>query len=709
MGFFGWTASRRLTAILSLVVAFLAIGAVFALLPTSSSSPAPTSGLPASAESAKVSKLLESSPQAGTTVGILVYTHGDQKLSDSDRSAIAASATRLAKVSTVPQAVRPQFADDGRAALVTVPVSADKVKNDAGAVADKLRSAARDGLPSGVQARLTGPVGFQADITGAFAGADLRLLLVTALVVAVLLIVTYRSPILWIVPLLVVGAADGVARQLVSVLADLANVTVDASVSGIQSVLVFGAGTNYALLIVSRYREELLREQNRFVAMRRAMTHAGPAVLASGGTVTVALLLLLLGRLQGTQALGFACAIGIVVALIFGLLVLPAALVLCGRGVFWPFVPRADADSTHRSVWGRIGEGVARRPLRIAAGAVVLLGVLSAGLVGARVGLAQIDQFVGNPESVQAQRVVDDAFPAGLTASTTVLAPTSVADRVETIVRDTSGVQSVTRGPSWDGRQELDVTLTSAPQSDGAYATIRDLRSQFADQGGAAARTLVGGTDATALDVADISRGDQMLILPLIIAVVFAFLAVLLRSLVAPVVLIATVLATFAASVGASNWLFQNVLGFPAFDTSVLLFGFLFLVALGVDYNIFLTSRAREERRTRSTRDAIVAALSSTGAVITSAGILLAAVFVVLGVLPVVALAQVGTIVCLGVLLDTLVVRTILVPALVVRLGDRFWWPGRLPHEHGRHAPADAPEVPAVSGPGAASGGRPAR
>lgn len=678
MGFFGWTATRRLTAILTLVVAFLGIGAVFGLLPSSGSAPAPGSGLPASAESAKVSTLLESSPKAGTTVGIVVYSHGDGPLTDDDRAAVAASAARLAKVSTVPQAVRPQFSDNGRAAIVTVPVSSKAVSDEPGTVADRLRSAARDGLPSGLTAQLSGPVGFQADIVGAFAGADVRLLIVTALVVAVLLLVTYRSPILWIVPLLVVGAADGVARQLVSVLGDLAHVTVDASVSGIQSVLVFGAGTNYALLIVSRYREELLREPDRFVAMRRAMRHAGPAVLASGGTVTVALLLLLLGQLQGTQALGFACAIGIVTALLFGLLVLPAALVLCGRGVFWPFVPRADPEAAARpSLWGRIGERVARRPLVVAGAAVALLAVLSAGLIGARVGLAQIDQFVGNPESVQAQRIVSADFPAGLTSSTTVLAPTEAAGDVESLVAGTKGVQSVTRGPSWEGWQELDATLTAAPQTDAAFDTIRDIRSRLHDAGGAEARTLVGGSDATALDVATISQSDETLILPLIVAVVFAFLAVLLRSLVAPIVLIATVLATFAASVGASNWLFQHVLGFPAFATSVLLFGFLFLVALGVDYNIFLTSRAREERRDHTTRDAIVRALGSTGTVITSAGILLAAVFVVLGVLPVVALAQVGTIVCLGVLLDTLVVRTILVPAIVVRLGDRFWWPGR--------------------------------
>lgn len=671
--------ARRLTAWLTIVFALLGSAALFALVAAPSGDTFPASGLPGAAESAQVAELLEEGPSADATVALLVFDRDGAELSDSDLTAVAAAASRMSRLSTAPMAVRPATSDDGRAALVTVPLSRSDVENDVTAAAEELRSAADQDLPDGLRARLTGPVGFQADISNAFAGADFRLLLVTVIVVGVLLIITYRSPLLWIVPLVAVGLADGLARVIVSALGPALGFTIDPSVAGIQSVLVFGAGTNYALLLVARYREELLREPDRFTAMRSAVRGAGSAILASGGTVALSLLLLLLGSLDGTRALGFACAIGILVALVFGLLVLPAALALCGRGLFWPFVPRYDAarDHDNRSVWARIGRGVARRPRAVIAGALALLVVLGIGAVGLRIGLPQTEQILGDPESVQAQGVLEESFDAGLGAQTVVLAPTADADRAEQLISATEGVDIVTRGDSWDDLVELDVTLAGSPQSAEAFATIEELRSSFTDGGGSLPETLVGGTDATALDVRDASERDRGLILPLIIAVVFGVLAVLLRSLVAPVVLIATVLATFFASLGASNWIFQNVLGFAAFDTSVVLFGFLFLVALGVDYNIFLVTRAREERAAGlATRDAMVRALGGTGGVITSAGILLAAVFVVLGVLPVVALAQIGVIVCIGVLLDTLLVRTVVVPAVVFVLDDVFWWPG---------------------------------
>jgi RND superfamily putative drug exporter len=567
--------------------------------------------------------------------------------------------------------------------IVVVPLDQADVDEDLAGTAEHLREVARDGLPDGMRGLLTGAVGFQADTSNAFAGADFRLLLITVIVVGVLLIVTYRSPVLWIVPLLTVGIADGLARFVVAAVGDALGFTIDPSIAGIQSVLVFGAGTNYALLLVARYREELLRTPDRFAAMRTAVRGAGGAILASGGTVALSLLLLLLGSLESTRALGFACAVGIVIALAFGLLVLPAALVVFGRGLFWPFVPRAatDADATpSRGLWGRIGTAASRQPVAVVIGAVVLLGVMALGIIGFRVGLPQTEQFIGNPESAQAQDVLERSYPAGLTSPAVVLAPDAVAEEAATLIERTDGVDSVRPGDSWEGYTQLTVTLDDPPQSEGAFDTIAALRASFAKEGGSLADTLVGGADATALDVRTASEADQRLILPLIIAVVFAILAVLLRSLVAPVVLITTVLATFFASLGASTWIFQNLLGFAAFDTNVVLFGFLFLVALGVDYNIFLVTRAREERLTGvETKPAMITAVGTTGAVITSAGVLLAAVFVVLGVLPVVALAQIGVIVCIGVLLDTLVVRTVLVPAIVFLLGDRFWWPARLP------------------------------
>jgi RND superfamily putative drug exporter len=711
--------SARRTAWVSLGLAAVAVAVLFALLPSGSSDSFPPSGLPASSDAARVTALLEEFPSADSTAALVVYSRNGDELTDADREAITASAATLAEQSIAPQAVVPQFSDDGQAALVVLPLDGAEAEADIEATATGIRTDASEGLPDGLTALLTGPVGFQADITNAFAGADFRLLLVTVIVVAVLLIVTYRSPVLWIVPLAVVGLADGLARVVVTSLAEPLGITIDASIGGILSVLVFGAGTNYALLLVARYREELTRQSDRHRAMLTAVTSAGPAIAASGGTVALSLLTLLFAQLAGNRALGFACAIGVVIAILFALLVLPAALVVCGRGLFWPFVPRVaeaqasdqtapptgdapDAPGRHRAhagakqgLWMRLGRAVSRRPAVVAIVATLGIGVLALGLSGFRVGLSQTDQLIGEPESVAAQEVVDASFSAGLTGQTIVLVPDDAVEEATEIAEGVEGVDSVRAGESSEGMTRLDVSLASEPESDEAFATIEALRAAYAGASGDAAEALVGGSDATALDTNTAAAADQAFIIPLILAIVFTILALLLRSLVAPVLLIASVLATFFASLGAANVLFQNILGFPAFDSNVILFAFLFLVALGVDYNIFLVTRAREEAVGHGTREGMVRALASTGGVITSAGILLAAVFAVLGVLPVVALTQIGVIVCIGVLLDTLVVRTVLVPALVFLTGDRFWWPSHpargaapvaLPSAHARHS-----------------------
>ncbi|MFD1713301.1 MMPL family transporter [Amnibacterium flavum] len=667
----------RRSAWFTLVGSLLVIGALFAALPKEASSDAPAAGLPSSSQAAQVDALLEKFPSADQTAAILVWSRGGEQLNEADRSAITERAAALAEDSTTPQAVQPQFSEDGEAALVAVPLDAATIDDDLQGAADELRSVASEGLPDGLAAQLTGPVGFQADVSGAFAGADLRLLLVTVAVVALLLIVTYRSPVLWIVPLLVVGAADGLSRFVVTALADAFDIPVDASISGILSVLVFGAGTNYALLLVARYREELHHRQDRNESMRIAVTSAGPAILASGGTVTLSLLTLLLGELAGNRALGFACAIGVVIAMAFALIVLPAALVVCGRGLFWPFVPRPGTAAKRRGFWRGLGERVARRPVVVVTSATAAIAILCLGLGGYAVGLSQTDQLLGDPESVAAQNVIDRSFSAGLSGTTVVLAPDSAADEAVSIAESTDGVASARAGESADGLTRVDLTLDAEPESDAAFATIDRLRTAYADAAGSTAETLVGGVDATQLDFNRAATRDLGLIAPIILGIVFLVLGLLLRSLVAPVLLVASVLATFFASLGASIWIFQGLLGFPALDTNVTLYAFLFLVALGVDYNIFLTTRAREERAGHGTREGMIRALASTGAVITSAGVLLAAVFAVLGVLPVVALTQVGIIVCIGVLLDTLVVRTLVVPALVFLVGDRFWWPSR--------------------------------
>ncbi len=669
----------RRTAWLVLVGTAVAVGLLFSLLPQDKSEDFPTSGLPSSSQAAQVEKLLADVPSAKQTSAIVVWSRTGADLSAADVTAITDRAAALGEQSTAPRATTPRFSDDKRAAISVVPLEAKKATADIGKTATDIRSAASSDLPTGLTAYVTGPVGFQSDITNAFAGADLRLLLVTVIVVAVLLIVTYRSPVLWIVPLVVVGLADGLSTVVVGALAGPFGIVLDPSVSGIQSVLVFGAGTNYALLLVARYREELLRVENRNAAMLTAVRSAGPAIAASGGTVALSLLTLLFAELSGNRALGFACAIGVVVAILFALIVLPAALVVCGRGLFWPFVPRFQAglEPAREGFWTRLGRGVARRPALIVVTSIVGIGALSLGLLGASVGLSQADQLLGNPESVQAQKIVDRSFSAGLTSQTVVLAPDAAAAEAADLASAATGVEAVQPGESANGRTRLNLSLASEPGSEATFGTIAALRTGYADASGAVSESLVGGSDATALDNRTSAQADQDLIIPMILAIVFGILAILLRSLVAPVLLIVSVLATFFASLGASNAIFQNLMGFPAFNTNVVLFAFLFLVALGVDYNIFLTTRAREEAQHHGTKEGMVRALSSTGAVITSAGILIAAVFAVLGVLPVVALTQIGVIVCIGVLLDTLVVRTLVVPALVFLTGDRFWFPSR--------------------------------
>ncbi len=669
----------RRTAWLVLSATFIAVGMMFSLLPQDKSEDFPTSGLPSSSQAAQVDKLLADFPSARQTSAIVVWSRTGADLSAADVTAITDRAATLGEQSIAPRATTPRFSDDKRAAISVVPLEAQEATADIGKTATDIRASASADLPTGLTAYVTGPVGFQSDITNAFAGADLRLLLVTVIVVAVLLIVTYRSPVLWIVPLVVVGVADGLSTVVVGALAGPFGIVLDPSVAGIQSVLVFGAGTNYALLLVARYREELLRVENRNAAMLTAVRSAGPAIAASGGTVALSLFTLLFAELSGNRALGFACAIGVMVAILFALIVLPAALVVCGRGLFWPFVPRylAGLEPKRAGFWTRLGRGVARRPVLVVATSIVGIGALSLGLFGASVGLSQADQLLGNPESVQAQKIVDVSFSAGLTSQTVVLAPDSAAGEAASLASAMTGVESVQPGESANGRTRLNLSLTSEPGSDETFGTITALRGAYGDATGTVSESLVGGSDATALDNRTSAQADQDLIIPMILAIVFGILAILLRSLVAPVLLILSVLATFFASLGASNAIFQNLMGFPAFNTNVVLFAFLFLVALGVDYNIFLTTRAREEAHRHGTKEGMVRALSSTGAVITSAGILIAAVFAVLGVLPVVALTQIGVIVCIGVLLDTLVVRTLVVPALVFITGDRFWWPSR--------------------------------
>ena len=670
--------TARATSWIVLVIAFAAAAAIFALGSGSDSETGPGAGLPSTSESVRVSAAQENLPSADTTSALLVYNRDGDELTDADLTAIADASASLAELSSEGFVPPPTVSDDGTTAIVVVPLEVEGDLDAQTARADELRALANTNLPDGVTALLTGPEGFAVDLSAVFAGADFTLLLTTVFVVAILLIVTYRSPWLWLVPLAVIGTADALASIAATRVAAAIGITLDASTTGILSVLVFGAGTNYALLLIARYRDELRVVEDRRKAMASALRGAGPAVLASGGTVVLSLLTLLFAQLIGNRALGIACATGVVIAMIFALVVLPAALVLFGRGLFWPYIPKfGSRDASATGIWARLGTLVSKKPVAVVAIGVVLLGGLSVGVTQIRTGLAQTEIFISEPEAVRGQNLIADSFAAGSGSPTTVIVNADYAEEARDIAAGVSGVDAATVGETDGTVTQVTVVLAAAAETEAAFETVRELRTELRQIDGADA--LVGGLDAQALDVATATQADQDLVIPLILALVFLVLMILLRSLLAPLLLLLTVVASFFASLGLSWVLFRTVFDFPAMDTNVVLLSFLFLVALGVDYNIFLVTRAREEARLLGTRDGMIRALSATGGVITSAGILLAAVFAVLGVLPLITLTQIGIIVCVGVLLDTLVVRTVIVPALTFIAGDRFWWPGR-PH-----------------------------
>ncbi|MEV6061332.1 MMPL family transporter [Nocardia asteroides] len=667
------TGRRSWTLLLGVLVAAVAVMGLAGS--NDSAGQAPVS-LPSSAESARAAEAAALFPDAGQAAAILVATRVDDAvLTAADLAAVDAALERAG----VPAGAGPRAvpAPDGRAALAPIPVSAEL---NGFALTDRigeLRTAVTTGLPDSLRLQVTGGPAFGADIADSFAGANTLLLIVTALVVMALLILTYRSPVLWLIPLTVVGLADRVATSVGTGLAELTGLTFDGSTSGITSVLVFGAGTNYALLLVSRYRDELHRHTDHRLALRAAVRHAAPAVLASNVTVVLALLTLLLAALPNTRSLGAFAAAGLVVALLFVLLALPPALALCGRKVFWPFVPQADGrDPAEHGVWAAVATRVVRRPAMVAGAASAVLVVFATGLATTDIGLSRTEQFRVDAESVDGLRTMAAHFPSGSSDPAVVIARTTAADPVQAALEGVADISAATRtATSSAGTTRWSVVLNAEPGTEEAFTTIAAIRSAVGAVPGAEA--LVGGSDAEALDIRDAARRDQALVIPLILAVVLLVLLVLLRAVPAAILLVGVTVLSALAALGAGSWLSDTVFGFPALDTNVPLFGFLFLVALGVDYTIFLVTRAREEAAAHGTTRGMVRAVASTGAVITSAGAVLAAVFCVLGVLPLITLTQLGIVVGIGILLDTFVVRTLVVPALFALLGDRVWWPAR--------------------------------
>jgi putative drug exporter of the RND superfamily len=652
--------SGRLSWVLALVVVAIS-GAFIGLVGSSDSSEQSPVAIPATAESARADALRTQFPGGDRVPAIVVVTRRDGgPLSPADRSAIK---QKPVLVST-----------DGRAAIATVPLDAGLsgfALNDA---VKELRLQAADGVPADLRVEVTGGPAFGADIANSFAGANITLLAVTAAVVALLLIVTYRSPVLWLVPLAVVGFADRVAAVVGTAVADAVGMNPDGSTSGITSVLVFGAGTNYALLLISRYREELGRNDNHRAALRVAVRQSGPAILASNATVVLALLTLVFAASPSTRSLGVQAASGLVVAAVYVLLALPPLLALFGKRLFWPFIPHVGAKPlTDSGVWHRIASSVARRPGRVAIVAIASLALLCTGLLTTPVGLSQTEQFRVQAESVTGYQRLAEHFPSGLTDPARVVGSTDRADEIERAITSTDGVVSATpAGQAPSGLSQWSVVLEAEPASEDAFKTIDALRNSVHTVDSSA---LVGGSDAQARDASAAAGRDRLILIPLILAVVLIVLYVLLRSALAPLILVAVTVLSALAALGLGGWASVHLFGFPALDNTAPLFAFLFLVALGVDYTIFLVTRAREETPSHGTRDGIVRAVSATGAVITSAGIVLAAVFCVLGVLPLIVLTQVGIIVGLGILLDTFVVRTVVIPALFTLIGPRVWWP----------------------------------
>ncbi|HYQ69381.1 MMPL family transporter [Actinophytocola sp.] len=580
---------------------------------------------------------------------------------------------RLSGVAGPPTA--PEQSKDKAAAQFVVQITG--AGSDPGKAVTAVRAELAKGTPDGLTVLVTGPGGAVADLIKSFEGIDGLLLLVAGGVVVLILIVVYRSPVLPLLVLVSAVLALGVAAFVVYQLANHDVLKLNGQSQGILFILVFGAATDYALLLASRFREELRETADRFVAIRRAWRATIEPVAASAGTVVLGLLCLLFSDLRSNQGLGPVGAIGIAGALLASVTFLPAALALVGRVAFWPFMPRhGSAKPEHEGLWGWVARQVGARPrlIWVVTTIVLLAGVAFVPQLKAN-GTAQTDLFLTKEDSVRGQDVLSAHFPGGSGSPTVIIARSSATQEVAKAAQ-IDGVTRVVPTANRNGLVLLQAVLDDPGDSEAALSTVGRIRDAVHKVPGADAK--VGGQTAIQLDVQTASRHDRSLIIPIVLVVIFIVLALLLRALVAPLLLIATVVLSFGATMGVAALVFNHVLDFPGADTAIPLFGFIFLVALGIDYNIFLMTRVREETLTSDTRSGTLHALAVTGGVITSAGVVLAATFAALSVIPVLFLAQIAFIVAFGVLLDTVVVRSLLVPALTVDIGRVIWWPAKL-------------------------------
>ncbi len=645
--------------------------------------------LPQSAESTKVQELIPRFTSTQSSTGIVVYVRAGG-LTDADKTKIQKDKAEIGShlgAALVGAPLGPVWSTDGKAAEILVQFSGTdpKVLGDG---VQWIRDLA--GTSPGLESHVAGPAGLFADFGNSFKGIDGVLLLVTGIIVLVILILVYRSPIL---PFVVLGTAVfalTIANGAVYLLAKHDVITLNGQSQGILDVLVLGAGTDYALLLVSRYREELRRFPSRFDAIRAAWRAAFAPILASGGTVIVALMCLLLSDLKSNKGLGPVGSIGIAAALLGMLTLLPAILALSGRVAFWPFRPKYGSHpAEEHGLWGRVSRVVGRRYRWVWVLTTLILLAMAAGLVKLNPNGVPLDKsFTTTQDSVTGQRVLGEHFDAGTGTPTVIIANADKLGDVMVAASEVPGVAKpivpFTGAPPGvpapakvvDGLARVDVTLTVAPDTAAGHNVIKALRVKLHAVPGADAE--VGGFSAINLDVQDTAKRDRNTIIPLVLVVVFVILVLLLRAILAPLVLILTVVLSFIATLGVSGFVFREIFGFVGTDSAFPLFAFVFLVALGVDYNIFLMTRVREETGKRGHRAGTLAGLAVTGGVITSAGLVLASTFASLSVLPLVFLAELAFTVAFGVLLDTLVVRTLLVPALTVDLGRASWWPSRL-------------------------------
>ncbi len=676
-----------------------------------------SSFLPASAEATEVQAILSDFRDSSAIPAIAVFERTGG-LTSSDTAFAQTAATDLLELPGVIEGSPAIPSEDGEAIEVILSLNSE----GAGDTVLELREYLADNAPDGLTVLVTGPAGFTADLRAAFAGIDGVLLLVALGAVLVILLIVYRSPLL---PLIVLGTSVfALSASILAVwwLAKAGAVALNGQVQGILFILVIGAATDYSLLYVSRFREALRDHAKRWDATIAALRGSLEPILASGGTVIVGLLCLLLSDLNSNKALGPVAAIGVALSVLASLTLLPALLLVFGRAAFWPLRPVVGSEhreTRDRGLWAAVGRLVARRARLVWIASTVLLLVAGLGVTQLRAdGVSQSDLILGSSEARDGQAVLGDHFAAGSGSPAVIVGDADSITELADAAASLDGVEQVTAvsadsptgtvavgsGPApagppgidaeptvVDGRVLLQATLTDAADSGEAEDTVRALREAVRTVD---ADALVGGVTAVALDTTTTSIEDRNRIIPIVLVVILLILMLLLRSILAPVLLIGSVIVSFAAALGVAAVLFNRVLDFPGADPSVPLFGFVFLVALGIDYNIFLMTRVREESLLRGTREGILRGLSATGGVITSAGIVLAATFAALSVIPILFLVQIAFIVAFGVLLDTLIVRSLLVPALAHDIGRRIWWPSALGRTDAGHRGAHAAPVP---------------